>query len=235
MATVETLYTRDDIIKRSLRLVGGLGQGETPTAAQTSEAAVALNMLIKSLNNKGLLLWARQEISITPVADQQTYTIGPGLAVDENRPLKIYNVDRFNSSTDLSIGLLPLSQSDFNSVNVTTLSSTPSQYWFEPLKTSGKLHVYPLPNSAFATDEVFKVYYQAPLSEFSLSSSNADVPLEFYDLLVYGLASRLTTEYGTERFLRNEIKKDFKEIMEDALNYNVEDDSLYFQPDRGGY
>ena len=35
---------RDEIIARALRLVGGLGQGETPSSAQTSEAVISLNM-----------------------------------------------------------------------------------------------------------------------------------------------------------------------------------------------
>jgi hypothetical protein len=235
MATAETLYTRDDIIKRALRLVGGLGQGETPTASQVSEAAVALNMLVKHLTNKGMNLWRREEITITPVASQQAYTIVPGGTIDQNRPVKIYSVDRYNTSSGISIGLIALSQSDFNSVNTGNVTSTPSQYWFEPLRTSSKIHLYPIPDASFVAAETIKVYYQAPLMEFALSTSNPDVPLEFYDLLVYGLAHRLSIEYGVERFLREAIRRDFIEIMNEALSYNAEDESIYFQPDRQGW
>ncbi len=191
MSTAETLYTRDDIIKRALRIVGGLGQGETPTAAQLTESAVALNMLIKFLSTKGMMLWRREEIDVTPVANQETYTIGPGLAVDQNRPLKIYTVDRYNATTGISIGMIGLSQSDFSAVNTSNISSTPSQYWLEPLRTSAKFHVFPKPDATFAANEVFRIYYQAPLSEFSSGASNPDIPLELYDLLSVGLAERL--------------------------------------------
>ena len=40
--------TRDDIIKRALRLIGALAQGESPTTDQVTEAAVALNGLVKA-------------------------------------------------------------------------------------------------------------------------------------------------------------------------------------------
>jgi hypothetical protein len=231
--TTNLTTSRDEIIKRALRIVGGLGQGETPTADQVSEASIALNMLTKHLANKGLLLWSRSEITVTPVQGQETYEIGPGKAVDQPRPLKIYSVDRNNATTGLTIGLIGLSQSDFNAVNVSSISSTPSQYWVEPLRESTKLHVYPYPDATFVANETFKVYYQRVLENFDAAGNEPDVPQEFFDVLVYGLADRLTVEYGTERFLRGQIKNDFKEILADSLMYNNEEESLFFQPDRG--
>ena len=231
--TTTYTVTRDDIIKRALRLVGGLGQGETPTAAQTSEAATALNMLVKHLANRGVLLWSRKEISITPVAGQEAYEIGPGKTINQDRPLKVYNIDRYNATTGITVGLLPLSQADFSSVNVSNISSTPSQYWVEPLRDSTKIHFYPYPDTTFAANEVFVVYYQATMQDFSASTDNPDVPQEFFDLLCYGLANRLSVEYGVERFLRERIKQDYQEILAEALSFNEEDESLFFQPDRG--
>ncbi len=227
--------TRDDIIKRALRLVGGLGQGETPTADQTTEAALALNMLVKHLTNRGMLLWARQEISITPVASQEAYEIGPGKTYDYDRPVKVYSVDRYNASTGVTIGLIPLSQADFNSVNTTNNTGTPSQYWIEPLRDSTKIHLFPLPSTSFVASETIKIYYQATIEDFASSTDNPDVPQEFFDLLVYGLANRLAIEYGVERFLRERIKQDFQEIMNEALMFNEEDESIFFQPDRGSW
>lgn len=224
--------TRDDIIKRALRLVGGLGQGETPTASQVSEAAVALNMLVKHLTNRGLMLWVRKEITVTPVASQQAYEIGPGKAVNQARPVKVYSVERYNSSTGITIGLTGLSQSDFNAVNTANITSTPSQYWVEPLRDSTKLNFYPIPDATFVANEVFKVYYQATMEDFAAASDNPDVPQEFFDVLVYGLAARLSIEYGVERFLRERIKQDYQEILNEALSFNEEDESLFFQPDR---
>ena len=48
---------RDKLIKRALRLIGAISQGETPTALQISEAATALNSLIKAWAADGMPLW----------------------------------------------------------------------------------------------------------------------------------------------------------------------------------
>ena len=49
MATTSGLYalstTRDGIITRALRIIGAIGQGETPTATAITEASEALNDL----------------------------------------------------------------------------------------------------------------------------------------------------------------------------------------------
>jgi len=57
--------TRDDIIKASLRILGGIGAGETPSTAQTTEAGEALNMLCKAMPNDGKNLWTRAWIQVT--------------------------------------------------------------------------------------------------------------------------------------------------------------------------
>ncbi len=221
--------SRTEIIKRALRLVGGLGQGETPTANQTTEAVTALNMFIKWLATKGILLWKREEITVNVSNGVQEYTI---TGANSAKPLKIYNVDYYNASTGITIGMLPLSQSDFSSVNTSNTRGTPSQYWFEPLRASSKLHVFPIPDATFATNNVFKVYVQTHMENMDADANEPDIPSEYFDLLVYGLAKRLTTEYGTSRETRAYISEDLKEIM-DSLSFNAEDESIFFQPDRG--
>lgn len=49
--------TRNQIIKRSLRIIGVLGQGDEPSASQLSEAVEALNGLLKSLAEEALFLY----------------------------------------------------------------------------------------------------------------------------------------------------------------------------------
>ncbi len=225
-----TLTTsRSEIIARALRLVGGLGQGESPAAAQTSEAVIALNMFIKWLGTKGILLWKREEITVTPVAGTQRYAL---TATNTSKPLKIYEVNYVNSTTDVSIDLTMLSRAEWNSINTGAISGTPSQCWFEPLRATSYLHLFPIPDATFAASNSIVVYAQAQMESLTGDSNEPDIPSEYYDLLVYGLALRLTTEYGVDPKTRAYIKDDLREIM-DSLNFNAEDESVFFQPDRG--
>jgi hypothetical protein len=49
--------TRDDIIKRALRIVGGLEQGQSPEQEAIIDGSFALNAMIKAWQGKGLNLW----------------------------------------------------------------------------------------------------------------------------------------------------------------------------------
>ncbi len=57
------LQTRNDIIKRALRIIGAIDQGDTPSAEQFSEGSVALNALILSLSVESVKLWTREWIT----------------------------------------------------------------------------------------------------------------------------------------------------------------------------
>lgn len=49
--------TRDQICEAALRKIGALGQGQTATAVQMSEAVEALNARVKAWRNDGIRLW----------------------------------------------------------------------------------------------------------------------------------------------------------------------------------
>ena len=51
--------TRDQIITRALRIVGGVSMGDTPSTSAITEATEALNALVKYLQTKGVRLWSQ--------------------------------------------------------------------------------------------------------------------------------------------------------------------------------
>ena len=69
--------TRDDIIKASLRTIGVLALGETPTTEDYTNCSQALNIMIKSWAKKGWPLWTQETIAIPMVAGVKQYPIGP--------------------------------------------------------------------------------------------------------------------------------------------------------------
>jgi hypothetical protein len=60
--------TRDQLIAGALRLIGAVGQGETPTANQVTEAAEALNIMVKAWEADGMPLWGLAEYNMTLTA-----------------------------------------------------------------------------------------------------------------------------------------------------------------------
>lgn len=64
--TYSFTVTRDDLIKAAHQHIGLIGEGETPTTAQVTEAALLLNMLVKLRSADGMPLWALKRGYILP-------------------------------------------------------------------------------------------------------------------------------------------------------------------------
>lgn len=59
--------SRDDLINLAHQHIGAIGEGETATAAQVTEAALLLNMLVKLRAADGMPLWALKRGTLLPV------------------------------------------------------------------------------------------------------------------------------------------------------------------------
>ena len=77
-----------DLIKSSLRLINALASGETPDANSANDARIALNVMLDSWHNEGLLT-LMEEQSFSVVSGTSVYSIGAGQPWAGNKPLKI--------------------------------------------------------------------------------------------------------------------------------------------------
>jgi hypothetical protein len=84
-------YNRNQIILRSLRIVGAFASGETPDAQSVTDASDALNAMVKAWNGSGLHIWTEEEAILFLQANQPTYIIG-GTTTDHCAFGTSYNV-----------------------------------------------------------------------------------------------------------------------------------------------
>lgn len=75
--SVSFSVSRDDLIKAALQQIGAIGEGDTPTANQTTEAALLLNMIVKARMADGMPLWALKQGYILPTTGVSSVTLGP--------------------------------------------------------------------------------------------------------------------------------------------------------------
>lgn len=73
--SIDFSVARDDIITESLELLGVLGEGESPTAAQLTSSSRTLNMLIKNWQADGLNLFAVKRQYLFPDTDVIEYSL----------------------------------------------------------------------------------------------------------------------------------------------------------------
>jgi len=75
--SVDFSVSRDQLIESALKHIGALGDGESPSATQLSEAAVVLNMLVKAKMADGMPLWALKTGYILPQTGSNSIDLGP--------------------------------------------------------------------------------------------------------------------------------------------------------------
>src|SRR5580700_5573190 len=69
-------YNRDQIIRRALRIDGAIQAGETPGAQIVTDAADALNAMVKELDATGIHVWTETEGILYLQPNQVQYGLG---------------------------------------------------------------------------------------------------------------------------------------------------------------
>lgn len=231
MATYDFNLNRDQVIKGALRLLGVISQGQTPDTAQVNDAAEALNVLCKAWEAEGLPLWAIKTETIIPVAGQTSYTIGNGLDVNTEEPLKVYQAWYRNNSSGIDVPMVQLVEQQYNALTNKSQQGTPVQYFYKRLNGSGIMYLFLTPDSNFANNFTVKFLFQRPFADFDTSTDVPDFPQEWLRALKYGLADEIALEYGYPQKDRQELGQRAMMYKEEALAFTQEEGSLLFKPD----
>jgi hypothetical protein len=197
--------TRDDIIKRALRIIGALGTGETPDSAAVTEAAQALNDIIKEWDSDGNFWFWRGAATLTPV-------VGQNYVQQTGSPPMHKLLDAYiTEGTGTAIRRTPLIQ------------YTRSEW---------NLYLWPVPDDNFVTTNsgTIAVTFQAGLMDFDTSTDNPGIPKYLYNALVWALAEQLAYEYGVPIADRAQITKKAQTHKAIAMSFDQEDGSITFQP-----
>ena len=222
---------RDEVIKGALRILGVIGQGETPDAAQIADGAEALNILVKAWEIEGMPVWAIKTQVIIPVAGDGVYDIGTGATVNIPKPERIYQAFYTTTATNISINMVPMSQEQYWSLSNRSQQGTPTQYYWDDKNTTGNLYLYLVPDAGFASDNTITILYQAPFADFDSSTDLPDFPQYWLRALKYGLADEISLEYGYPSKDRQELMLRAEKYKEDALSFVQEESSYHFQVD----
>lgn len=235
------LTTRDDIIKRALRIIGALGQGETPPNEAVTEAAQTLNELTKEWQADGMQLWKYLNTTMTPVASTASYNIGVGATVNTPAPWKIIKAFRRigtgTSQSDVNITVIP--QDEFLDIPNKNMEGTPIYLTYKVPSVDGNVGVitlWPVPDSTFVTTNSGKIgfSYLKPMDDFDASTNNPDIPSYYANALAWGLADQLAYEYGLGPVDKSQINKKAVMHKATAMSFDQEEGSLFIYPNFEG-
>jgi hypothetical protein len=219
---------RDAIINSALRKLAVLAGGATPQTYEITNAAEALNAMIKGLMVEGMPVWNTLEYSFPTAANTNTYNIGIGQTLNTAMPMKVFQADRVTGTGAPNVPMEIKTHYDFNLLPVNVSSGVPVHLFYQPLETYGVIKVWPTPPDTTTT---IRIVYQTPFSDMNASTDNVDFPSYWTEALIYGLAWRLSPEYGIPLMDRQQFMKDYEYFKQEALSFGTEEGSLFITPD----
>lgn len=220
---------RDQVITAALRKLAVLPSGVSPSADQVSDAAQALNALVKTFQADGMPLWKVSSQSFTTVDGTSSYTVGPSQTVNCPTPLRVIQAfwtPSGGTNTPLNI----YNRYDFNDLPTgSSYEGSPVNLYYQPLRTTGVIKLWPTPDNS-TTSITF--HYTSPFEDMDAAANDFDFPSEWIQPLIYNLAWSLAPEYGIPPVDRGILQKEAEYWHQYALSMGSEEGGLFFQPDR---
>lgn len=226
--------TRDEIIAAALRKLAVYGDGQTATTTQLTTASQALNAMLKTFQTYGMPLWAIKEYTFALTSGTSTYQIGVGKTLATPLPLKLLQAQLINTDDESSTPINIYTHYDFNLLSNNSSSGLPVTLMYEPLASYGIINVWPEPDATAAADYQITITYQRPFEDFSAGTNTPDFPSYWTEALIYGLAWRLSPEYGVPPNDRTALAKEAELFKQLALDFGVEEGSFKIMPNWNG-
>ena len=190
------MATAGDQINRALRLLGVIAEGETPSAATSQDALVALNQMIDSWNTERLSVYSTQDQVFTWPSGVVTRTLGPSGDFVGNRPVLLDDSTYYrDAGNNVSYGIKFINQDQYNGIAVKTVTSTYPQVIFVNMTYPNiEMSIYPRPTR----DLEWHFVSVQELSNPALLSTDLLFPPGYLRAFVYNLACELAPEFGVE-------------------------------------
>lgn len=227
------MRTRDDLIKDALRKCGALGEKETPTAEQLSAGGAALNALIKAFAADGMQVWKLEQVNAacSLFTTSAPVTVGPAQTiVTTTAPLKLISAWRQDIATEIKTPMALYTRTEYMDMPDPTSTGAPIAFYYQPLKNTGNLYLWPLPDASWVADGRVVLDFQTQYVETTTGSDVLDFPDHWEQTIIYSLAQRLAPEYGVPIDERNQLTQDSERFRMEALNYSNEEGSVFIRP-----
>jgi hypothetical protein len=190
------MTTAGDLINGSLRLLGVLAEGETPSAETSQDALLAMNQMIQSWNTERLAVFATQDQVVSWPPSTISRTFGPTGDIVANRPVAIDDSTYFRDpSNGISYGLKLINQQQYNGIAVKTVTSTyPQVMWVNMTYPDVEMYVYPVPTKVLE----FHIVSVEELTQPANLATDLAFPPGYLRCFRYNLACEMAPEFGTE-------------------------------------
>ena len=172
-----------EICTDALRKIGVVSIGERPEADSIATALRNLNRLLKSWQNRKIDLWLATGMSVTATTSA-VYTLDPV------RPMDI-STARFKRN-GIELPMQRMTREEYDTLPNKATTGIPTTFYYDRQREAARLYVWPV--LATVAGQTIEITYTREIEDM-LITDVLDCPPEWYDAVVYGLASRLSDDY----------------------------------------
>lgn len=186
------------LISSSMRLIGALASGETPTNAESQDALMVLNGMLDSWTAERDTVFTITIATFPLTVNQQVYGYGIGGDFNAPRPARIDRVSIVsltNPNQPLELPLDIYTDWDWQQQPVKNIQTTlPQAVYIDNSYPLNHISYWPIPTQAVNTI----IYGWTALSQFPDLVTDINFPPGYMEALRYNLAVRLIAEFPAE-------------------------------------
>lgn len=213
--------TRDTIIRVGLQLTGTLEAGKQPDANQIELASELLNMMLKALQNDGIILRALEQASTSLTAGVAKYTLAADTLDIDDRSVYVSS-----GTTDLRLD--QISRGQYMELSLKGSTGQPTQFYVEKTDTVS-IYFYPTPDANWTSVTYPRVRL---LKDLDSGSVTPDLPSKYLLFLTYQLAADYSLHTGMlPRYQILAGRAEAEKVR--AENDDTERGPVSFRPDYG--
>lgn len=190
------MATARDLIKNSLRLIGAIATGETPSADEAADGLTALNNLVDSWSNEKLIIhqFIREEFTLTP--GTQSYTVGASGMLATPRPIKVESASiEIQGANVYEVPIEIIDYDEWSRISQKSVETPiPSKMYVEGSFPNSTIYLWPVPSEAHKV----VIYSRKPIASFASINDSISLPPGYLRALTYNLAIEIAPEYGKE-------------------------------------
>lgn len=211
--------TYRDIVTDALRKIGVVAKDTPADADDANHALRVLNRMLKAWQNKGYSVFTMTGGTLT-LTTAASYTLSPV------RPMSIHNARLKRSG--IEIPMVEMTREEYDSLPVKTTTGIPTQFYYDRQREAAVLYIWPV--LATAAGETVEYTYQREIEDVTALGDTVDMPVEYYDAVVYGLAARLADDFELESGAVNRVIARAQQMEDDAFAFDQEGSVFFAGP-----
>lgn len=183
------MATGQSLVDRSCRLLGIVPSGTSATAAESADVLIAINAMIDSWRNDGLMAYSSTEVSKAMVVGDASYTFVAAGDFNGVRPVEIKSAYMTIGTTTYPVEVV--TEDEWYAIGDRTVTSDlVLKVWYNPTMASGTVNVWPVPSAT----NTLTLVVRSPVSDLALGTT-VSLPPGWEEAIVYNGAVRIAPEF----------------------------------------